>query len=358
MLKDNKVDFKLVNLAIIALILYLMYHTGNLWIGVFNKVISICMPFLIGFAAAYALNPIVIKLQNKNIPRGLAILIVMILVLALVIFTGYIVSTTLVSQLSTFLDSINTFVSDLSKLDLNINISGLQETISANSKELLNGITKYVSDGAINLVSSSIGFIGNLFLGVAAFIYFLIDMDKIRSGVKKFFKKKSKKTYLFVRTLDAEMRNYLSGLVQVMVISVFEYGIVYLIIGHPNAIMLGFLAGIANLIPYFGGILNNIIAALTAFIISPALFVRTLIAFFVLSTVDSYVINPHVYGKTNSMPPLYIIFALSACGALFGIIGVFMSFPIAILIKCSFQFYGDSIADGFEKFKEGNKKEA
>lgn len=358
MLKDNKVDYKLVNLAIIALILYLMYHTGHLWIGIFNKTVSICMPFIIGFAASYALNPIVIKLQKKNIPRGLAILIVIMLVLALVIFTGYVISTTCVSQLSTFLDSINTFVSDLSKLDMNINISGLQETISSNSKELLNGITKYVSDGAINLVSSSIGFIGKLFLGVAAFIYFLIDMDKIRAGIRNFFKKRSKKTYFFVKTLDNEMKNYLSGLVQVMVISIFEYGIVYLLIGHPNAIMLGFMAGIANLIPYFGGILNNIIAAITAFIVSPALFVRTLIAFFILSTVDSYVINPHVYGKTNSMPPLYIIFSLSACSALFGIIGVFMSFPIAILIKCLFQFYGSNIADGIEKIKESNKKEA
>ena len=54
MINDKKVDYKLVNIAILALIVYLMYHTGHLWIGIFNKIVSICMPFLIGFGVAYS----------------------------------------------------------------------------------------------------------------------------------------------------------------------------------------------------------------------------------------------------------------------------------------------------------------
>ena len=71
MIKDKKVDYKLVNLAFLALIVYLVYHTGNLWIGIFNKIISICLPFFIGFAIAYAVHPLVMKLRNRNIPKGL-----------------------------------------------------------------------------------------------------------------------------------------------------------------------------------------------------------------------------------------------------------------------------------------------
>lgn len=358
MIKDKKIDYKLVNIAILALIVYLMYHTGHLWIGIFNKIVSICMPFLIGFGVAYSVYPLVQKLRRRNIPKSLAIFIVIVALLLLVIFVGYVISTTCVSQISTLFNSVNTFINQLADFDLNINISGLQETLNKNFKEILDGLTKYVSDGAINLVSSSIDFIGDLFIGLAAFIYFLIDMDKIRRGVKRFFKKKSNKTYRFVKLLDSEMRNYLSGLVQVMVISIFEYGIVYLLIGHPNAIVLGLLAGIANLVPYFGGIANNIIAAITAFIISPALFVRTVLAFFLLSSLDSYIINPRVYGKTNSMHPLVTIFALFAGGIIFGIMGVLISFPLAIIIVSLFKFYKDDISEGIEKFKENNKKGA
>ena len=352
MISDKKINFKLVNIAILALIVYLMYHTGNLWIGITNKIISICMPFCIGFGVAYAVYPIVQKLRNKKIPKGLAIFIVIFSMFALLTFMGYIISTTCVSQISNLFNSITEFVKEIGNFNLNINISGIQETLNENFKSILDGLTKYVSDGAINLVSSSISFLGDFLISVAAFIYFLIDMDRIRKSVKKFMKRRSKKTFNFVKLLDNEMRNYLGGLIQVMFISVFEYGIAYLIIGHPNAIMLGLMAGIGTLIPYFGGIATNIVAAITAFIVSPALFVRTVITFFILSTLDSYIINPHVYGKTNSIHPLITIFALFAGGIIFGIFGVLVSFPLAIFIISLLKFYKDDISESIEKMKE------
>ena len=358
MIKDKKIDFKLVNIALLLLIIFLMYHTGNLWIGLFNKFLSIISPFIIGFAVAYAFHPLVVKLEDKKIPKSFAIFIVIFLLLFLIIFMGYIISTTCVSQISNLFDNINSFIDKISSYNLKINISGLQETINENFQSILSNITKYVSDGAINLVSSSIDFIGDLFIGISAFVYFLIDMDKIRINIRTFLVKKNKKTYRFIKLLDDEMKNYLGGLVQVMIISIFEYGIVYLIIGHPNAIVLGILAGIATFIPYFGGIITNVIAAFTAFIISPALFIRTLIVFTVLSLVDSYVINPHIYGKTNQIHPLITIFALFAGGILFGIVGVFISFPLAIFIISLFKFYKTDISDGLEKIKGNNKAEA
>lgn len=358
MIKKDKLDFKLINLALLALVVYLMYHTGHLWIGIFDKIVSICLPFILGFAVAYSVHPLVQRLRKRKVPKGLAVAIIILAIFLLLFFMIYVVSTTCVSQISALLDSINAFIKELSSYDLNINISGLQETINQSSKEIINGLTKYVSDGAINLVSSSVNFIGNFLIGVAAFIYFLLDMDKIRTSVKHYFKKKSYKTYHFVRILDEQMRNYLAGLVQVMVISVFEYGIVYAIIGHPNAIMLGIMAGVANLIPYFGGLACNVVAAITAFITSPALFVRTLIAFFILSSIDSYVINPHVYGKTNSIHPLLTIFALFAGGIIFGMMGVLISFPLAIFIVSLYKYYKDDISEGIEKIKESGRKGA
>lgn len=352
MINDKKVNFKLVNIAILALIVYLMYHTGNLWIGIFKKIVSICMPFLIGFAVAYSVYPLVQKLKKRNIPKGLSIFIVIMSIIILFVFMGYIISTTCVSQISNLFGSFSKFIRELSNFDLNINISAIEDMLNDNFKTILDGLTKYVSDGAINLVSSSIDFLGDFLIGVAAFIYFLIDMDKIRNNIAIFLKKRNERTYNFVKSLDNEMKNYLGGLVQVMVISVFEYGISYLIIGHPNAIVLGLMAGIGTLIPYFGGIATNIVAAITAFIVSPGLFVRTIIAVFLLSSLDSYIINPHVYGKTNSIHPLVTIFSLFAGGILFGLFGVLISFPLAIFIISLFKFYKDDISVGIEKIKK------
>lgn len=357
MIKDKKIDYKLVNLAILALIVYLAYHTGHLWMGIIDKIVSICLPFFIGFAVAYAVHPIVVKLKNKNIPRGLAIFIVLFTMAVLLTFMGYVITTKCVSQISNLFDSIIKFVKELGNNNSGIDVSGLQSTLIDTFKSIVDGFTKYVSDGAIKLVSTSISFIGKLLISTAAFIYFLIDMEKIRKAVKKFFKHRSSKTFNFIKLLDTEMRNYLGGLVQVMFISVFEYGISYMIIGHPNALILGLMAGIGTLIPYFGGIATNIVAAITAFIVSPALFIKTIITFFILSTLDSYVINPHVYGKTNSIHPLITIFALFAGGIIFGLLGVLISFPLAIFVVSLLKFYKDDISEGLDKIKEGKKIE-
>jgi predicted PurR-regulated permease PerM len=118
--------------------------------------------------------------------------------------------------------------------------------------------------------------------------------------------------------------------------------------------MLGCLAMIANLIPYFGGIINNIVAAVTAFVISPALFIRTLIVFAILSMVDGYVINPLVYGKTNKVHPIVVIMSVFIGGALFGIIGIIISLPTAIILITTFKYFKDDVKDKIEDIKEKN----
>ena len=148
------------------------------------------------------------------------------------------------------------------------------------------------------------------------------------------------------------MHNYLTGFVRIMIISVFEYTFAYTIIGHPNAILLGSLAMIANLIPYFGGIINNVVAAVTAFVISPTLFFRTIIVFVVLSMVDGYVINPIVYGKTNKVHPLVVIMSVFAGGILFGILGIIISLPLAIIIITTIQYFKDDVKDKIEDIKD------
>lgn len=357
MIKKDKLDYRLVNISLIALTIFFMYRTGNLWIDSVNKFIVIIAPFVISFALAYAVSPIVEKLRSKGVPKSLAIVIVIFATVGLIVFVGYIITSILVGQLSDLFNGINNFLTEIANKDWNINISGLQSTISDNFQDIIADLTKYISNGAINLIGTSLNFIGKVFIGAAAYIYFLIDMEKIRKVIKKYFRKKNKRTFQFVKILDGEMKNYLSGLVQVMVISVFEYSIIYTIIGHPNAILLGFLAGVANLIPYFGGIGCNFIAAITAFVVSPGLFVRTIIAFFLLSSVDSYVINPAIYGKTNSIHPLITIFAIFAGSAIFGIVGIFIAFPIAIIMVAAYKYYKNDISDGIEKIKETNRTE-
>jgi len=347
----NKINFKLINIAIVALIVFLLYQTGYLWIGVTNKILQIVLPFLFAFAFAYALHPFLQKMMDKKIPKWLGISIIVTLILGLASLVIYLIATVMIGQLSSFFNSIIAFVNSLGDTSFDFNFVGLESSLADTFKTILTNLGTYVSDGAINIIDSSLGVISTIFIVFASFIYFLIDMDKIREEIKFFFRKKSKKTFEYVRTLDDQMKNYLNGMVQIIIISLIEYTLVYTIIGHPNAILLGFLAAIANLIPYFGGIAVNIVASITAFVVSPGLLIRTVIAFLILSAVDSYVINPTIYGKTNSIHPLVTIIVLFAGGIIFGMLGVFISFPVAIILITTYKYYKDDIAKNIKKVK-------
>lgn len=323
--------------------------------GIIDKIVDIMLPFFFAFALAYAIHPILKKLQ-KRMPKALGVTIIIAVMLLIIAVLVYVISTVLVGQLSNLFGSILAFVNKLSNYDISsdINLSGLESSLNDIFKNILGSVGQYVSNGTIHIVNSSLGILSNICIAAAAFVYLLIDMDKIRDGIRKFFKKRSKKTYEFVSSLDHQMKKYLSGLVIVMIISVFEYSFVYSLIGHPDALLLGLLAGFANLIPYFGGILNNCVAAVTAFVISPSLFIKTLIVFTILSMVDSYIINANVYGKTNSIHPLIVIFSVFAGSAIFGIMGIVISFPMAIVGVTAFKFYKDDI---FNTIKSRRNKE-
>ena len=248
----------------------------------------------------------------------------------------------LFDQMKSLFGGIVTFLKEISTKH-NIDFKAVQDTLSSNFNSIIEKAGTYISGGAISVISVSLEYISKLFIIFTAFIYFLIDMDKIRRFVKDYFKGKSLKVYNYVKTLDDEMRNYLSGFIKIVFISFAEYTTLYTIIGHPNALLLGSLAAFGNLIPYFGGIITNIVAAITAFVISPELFIKTCIVFMVCSGIDGNVINPIVYGKTNKVHPIVIIISVFAGGILFGVMGIVISLPVSILIIATVKYFKDDI---------------
>lgn len=353
MFKD-KINYKLVNLVLLSIMILILYETGPLWIGIVSKVWSIIFPFLLAFILAYAFYPFLQFMTNKKIPKGIAVFIIVAIILGIVALLIALIFPLLFSQLSSLFNGILAFVKELTT-GYDLNLGPLQETLTSSFNDIISSLSKYVSDGAVSAINSSLGVLSIAVIAFASAIYLLIDMETIRNEVKLFLKRRSKKTFDYVKTIDIEMRNYLSGFVKIIGITLVEYTLAFLIIGHPNALLLGFLAALATLIPYFGGIITNIIAAITAFVISPGLFIRTIICFFILSTLDGYVINPFVYGKTNEVHPLVVIFSVFAGGALFGILGIVISLPVAIIVIATWKYYKKDIDEKLDDMKDKSK---
>jgi predicted PurR-regulated permease PerM len=353
MIKD-KLDFKLINIAIIALIIYLMYHTGNLWIGIVAKFAKIVFPFFLAFVVAYALYPFLKYLTDKKIPKALAIGIILCVILGFLAILVILVTPLLFDQIISLLNSLITFIKEFS-ISSDIEFGTLQETLTSTFNNIIVNVGKYATDGVTKVINVSMDYIATAVIAFSAAIYLLIDMEEIRSKTKKYLRKKSKRAYQYVHILDVEMKSYLSGIIKVMGITVIEYSVAYTLIGHPDAVLLGVLAMVGGLIPYFGGMMTNVVAAVTAFVISPALFVKTVITFVILSSVDGYVINPLVYGKTNNVHPLIVIMSVFIGGKLLGVFGIMVSFPAAVIIISTIKFFKEDISDKIEDMK---KKEA
>ena len=276
--------------------------------------------------------------------------------LGTIVILSVMVGPLLFNQVSSLFNGIIDFCKEITT-NYNIDLGSIQTSLSDIFNQIIVKLGKYVSDGAMNAIGVSINYLSIIFIAFAAAIYILSDMEKIRASVKQYLMRKNNRSYLYVRRLDNEMQNYLKGFLKIMVISFFEYTFAFSIIGHPNAILLGILAALGNLIPYFGGILVNIIAAITAFVISPALFIKTVIVFAILSNIDGYVINPLVYGKSNELHPLITIFAVFAGGILMGLAGIILALPLSIVLVTTYKFYEQDISDKLGDIKKNKKKD-
>lgn len=351
---ENKLNYKLVNILLIVLIVCLLYFIRGLWIGILGKIIAITLPFLVAFAFAYALYPFCKKLENCSIPKWGAMSIIYFIIVGFLIIMGITVIPLFYDQVVLFLSNISAVVTDISS-KFEIDLGVLQKSISTVSSDILKNVGSYISNGAMNVLNASINVVTNLIIVAAVSIYLLWDMDNIRGFLKRILTRRSKRLYRYVKKIDIEINNYFSGLFKTMIIQFIEYTLVFALIGHPNYLVLGILASVTTIIPYFGALLVNILAVIIASVISSKLLILTLIVCVVCPAIDGYIISPRVYGKTNQLPALLNIFAVFTGGVLGGFWGIVISLPIVIIIIATYNFFEEDIN---RKVENINKKKS
>jgi len=338
----NKLNFKLLNLLMLAAIIYIGFNTINYWSGFINKIIGIIIPFIISFALAYAFYPCVRKLQEKGVRKGLAVALVVITILCIIITLFSITIPLVYEQLILLSKIIGDVITDISS-KFALNLGEFQSTINTSLNKIITNLGDYISTGTIDFVGKSVGILTNAIIIAIVSVYLLFDMDKIRYRAKTILKRINNRAFEYARAVDHELGNYLQGLVIFMGIQLIEYTVLFWIVGHPNWLLLGILASLTTVIPYFGGLVTNIIAVILASVVSPKLFILTTIICLVFPNVDGYIISPRVYGKTNNINPIWNIFVVFAGGVLWGFIGIVIALPLYIVINCTYKFFKKDI---------------
>jgi len=328
---NKTINFKLINISLIAIICYFGYQARDLWFLILNKFIEIISPILFGFIIAYLLYPFLIKLKKYKINKYLATFIIVCLIIISLFILLINLIPLLKEQIINIVGSLIYFTKEVS---LKININVLDKIMN-----FFNSIIFDVGYLSIEIYKKSINLLTNIIIIFSSSIYFLLDMDKIRIKLKQFLIKKNIKIYNYLLVLDKELQNYTRGMITIIIISFFEYTILYSILGHKDALLLGVLSGLSNLIPSFGGIIVIIIAFITSYITNHKLGLMILFITFIFSMIDSYIINPFVYKKSNKLHPLIMILSVFIGSILFGPIGFLISLPITIIIITTYKYY-------------------
>ena len=109
--------------------------------------------------------------------------------------------------------------------------------------------------------------------------------------------------------------------------------IAYLIIGLPNVLLLGILAGIFELIPLVGPLLASVPALIIAVSVDPSKVISVIIASVVIQLFENNLIVPRVMDRTVGVNPVVSLLAFLAFGALFGFVGALLAIPLAAVIQ-------------------------
>ncbi len=345
---SNKLNYRLINMTALLLLFYIGFSNIELWVQIIGKIISLLVPFLISFAFSYSLYPLVGFLTRRGMKKYLAVTVIILGFSLFAICLIIIIFPLLYEQLVLFSKYVISLFKHInSNFHWNLGKFELELTDYLNS--MLHHLSNVIGNKAVYVVSKSVHFVSNLVIAYVSGIYFLYHMNIIRDRIKFITKKISTRFYQYIKRLDMELGNYVKGLVIIMLIQLCEYSFLFLLVGHPNWLLLGILAAVTTIIPYFGGLFTNVIGVAIATTVSIKVLIGTTIICILFPLIDNYFVSPKIYGKMNDVNPLVSIIVIAISGSLFGMFGIITSLPLYLLFRTTYSFFKSNLKDEVKK---------
>ena len=321
----NKLDYKLVNTLLILLIVLIIYLTKEIWINIFNILNNILKPLLISIMISYVLN-LYLRILNKKLNKTVSIIIFLLTIISIIYTLFFKLMPPILKEMTQSIKSISYLLKELA-IKYNINIMDIIKK--------LNKIDEILP--RINIIGNIIKYISITLFVISLSMYMFIDWNKIVKVLKKTLNKKIK-LYNYIKIINISIEKYTKSFLILTIINTIEYTIIFLIIKHPNFLLLGFISGILSIIPIIGGITTNVIALLLAYLMNYKLFIRTIIGILVLTILDSYIISPLVYKKTNKIHPILSIIAIYTSSKILGLFGTIIAMPLLIILITTYKY--------------------
>lgn len=317
--KNNKKQTIIFFVAVVALFLVSILF--------FSKILSVV---LFSAVLSYLILPLVVRLE-KNCARGVSIICAFLFVASIILALFALLAPSLINQASRFLlglpdyiDNAEAFLSRLSFLQkMGVDVSALK--------------TKMLS---LILPKGDFNF-GKMFSTVTMWLlapiisfYFLSEREKIKDLFLFFLPQKIKEKSIFAfKKINSQLRDYVfSQALLIIVISAIS-SLLLFAFSFEYPLVLGFVVGVFNIVPYIGPIVGSIPAVLVASSGGINKIILAVVLMLVIQQIDNIFVHPIIIGKTVKVHPLIVLLTVLVGSELFGLWGMMLSVPVYIALK-------------------------
>ena len=325
-----------------------------------GKFFDVIAPFLTGGLLAYLLYIPASRIEKgfekskrkfiKKKARGISVLITYIIAILIIILLVNVILPVVIDSVIELVSNIQNYWNIVMEKwgalpeDSILKSQQAQDIIKALGESIQGTDYKqYISTERITgYIKSVIGVasgIFDVFVSVVVSVYILLQRGSIIRFFKKltmaiFDEKICEKIGTYVDSTNRIFFKFISGqLIDGIIVGILVT-IGMNIIGVKYAVLLGFMIGLFNIIPYFGAIVAVAISILITIItggVSQTLIMAIVVI--ILQQIDSNIINPKIIGNSLEISPLLVIFAVTVGVAYWGVLGMFLAVPVVAVLK-------------------------
>ena len=345
-------------IALTVVIVYKMldnFSNVTEWFGTFFRILK---PFLAGLLISYILFMPCKKIEGaleksklkfvKKRARGLSVIatyIIFILIIIIIINCIFpVLKESIVELVSNIPGYYETLVSKYKELPEDSVLKNdiikdkMTELSNIDMKQFLSINNEKIIEYVKNIINIFSG-IFDVFVSIIVSVYILLQRTTIMRFLRRFARAMFKKnTYeavnkYFTKANEVFFTFISSQLLDAVIVGILTT-VAMLIIKVKYAPLIGFTIGLFNMIPYIGAIVAVGIGILITFITGGfGKAIAMAIVVIILQQIDANIINPKIIGVSLEVSPLLVIFSVTVGGAYFGIMGMFLGVPIAVVIK-------------------------
>ncbi len=308
---------------------------------------DVLLPFVIGGAIAYCLDPIADWFEDLGLSRILSTVVITLIAVFVFVIMFLLVIPTLIEQAVALVNVAPELFSNLqqyltdrfpSLMDENSTVRQqllkVGEAIQSRGGELLNSVVGSIS-GLVNILVLVI------LVPVVTF-YLLLDWDNMVARIDDMLPRDHVgKVREIGREIDKTLASFIRGQGTVCLILGAYYGIALMLVGLNFGLVVGFVAGLISFIPYVGAIVGGALAlGLGIFQFWGEWWSLGAVAviFAIGQMVEGNILTPNLVGSSVGLHPVWLIFALSVFGSLFGFVGMLVAVPLAAMIGVLIRF--------------------